>query len=126
METPWWPDGNQQTLGVIMIMMTVSHPKRVSLAAATVYASLVVAALVVTLRSLSKHGFDGLNNVLQVPLALPWWFVVPAPGSHTVDAWMTAGLGLLNALLLYVLLRRFLQERPASYVAASRRTGSER
>ncbi len=74
----------------------------------------MVAALVVTLRSLSKHGYDGLNNMLQVPLTLPWWFVVPARGSHTVDAWMTAGLGLLNAVLLYVLLRRFLQERPAS------------
>ncbi len=85
--------------------MTVSHPQRVSPAAATHYATLVVAALVVTLRPLSKHDYDGLNNMLQVPLALPWWFVVPAPGSHAVDAWMTAGLGPLNAILLNVLLR---------------------
>ena len=52
--------------------------------------------------------------MLQIPLALPWWIIVPAPWGHTADAWMTAALGLVNPALLYVVLRRFLPARPAT------------
>jgi len=97
-----------------MMNRTLFHSKRLPLAAATVYAGLVVVALIVTLRSLSKDDFDGLNNLLQIPLALPWWVIVPAPTNHKVDAFVTAGLGLLNSGLLYVLLRRILGSRPSS------------
>lgn len=92
----------------------MSHPRRFALAAATVYAAFVVIALLVTLRSLSAEDFDGLNNMLQIPLALPWWIVVPAPWGHTADAWVTAVLGLMNAGFVYLLLCRFLKARPAS------------
>jgi hypothetical protein len=81
---------------------------------ATLYATLVVLALVLTLRSLSTEDFDGLNNKLQIPLALPRWIIVPAPWGHTADAWVTAGLGLVNAVLVYVLLCRFLEARHSS------------
>jgi hypothetical protein len=97
----------------IIVKMTASNPKRLSLVVAAAYAVLVVVALVVTLRSLSGDDFDGLNSMLQVPLALPWWIIVPAPWSHTTDAWLTAGLGLMNAVFVYLLLRRFLEERTA-------------
>ena len=97
-----------------MVEMTVSNPRRLSFAVATLSASLVVVALMLTLRSLSREDFDGLNNMLQIPLALPWWIIVPAPWGHTTDAWVTAGLGLVNAVLVYVLLRRFLEARHSS------------
>lgn len=96
-----------------MLNRALSNPKRLPLVAAAVYAALVLVALVVTLRSLSKDDFDGLNNMLQIPLALPWWVIVPAPVSHRADAFVTAGLGLLNSGLLYLLLRRVLA-RPSS------------
>ena len=59
-------------------------------------------ALWTTLDSLSTSDFDGLNNMLQIPFALPW-FVIPIGGiwSHEVDAWVAAGYGWLNALILY-------------------------
>ncbi len=76
-----------------MLNKVASNPKRLPLVAAAVYATLVVVALIVTLRSLSTEDFDGLNNMLQIPLALPWWVVVPAPTSHKADALVTAGLG---------------------------------
>ena len=74
------------------------------------YLILVAVALLVTLASLESDDFDGLNNMLQIPLALPWWFVVPAPTSHVADAWLTAGLGVVNSCLIYFVVRRF-QER---------------
>lgn len=74
----------------------------------------VATALVVTLRSLAADDFDGLNNVLQVPLALPWWILplLALTGwGHTADAWATAAMGWLNAVLILFLLepaiRRF-------------------
>jgi hypothetical protein len=42
------------------------------IAAAGLYTLLVLVALALTLQSLSRDDFDGLNNVLQLPLALPW------------------------------------------------------
>ncbi|MGH9267932.1 MAG: hypothetical protein ACRD0D_07120 [Acidimicrobiales bacterium] len=92
----------------------LSESNRLPLAVAGVYAALVVIALAVTWRSVSSEDFDGLNNILQIPLALPWWIVVPAPASHKADAVLTAGLGLVNAGLIYVVLRRYLRRKPAS------------
>jgi hypothetical protein len=37
---------------------------------AAVWAALVGGALIVTLNSLRTDGFDGLNNMFQIPLAL--------------------------------------------------------
>ena len=79
---------------------------RVAAAAAACWAALVVAALVVTLHSLATHDFDGLNNAYQIPLALPWWLVIPYPGSHLRDAWVTAGIGLVNAGIVYAVASR--------------------
>ncbi len=89
----------------------LTNPKRMPLVVAMLYALLVAMALAVTLQSLASEDFDGLNNMLQIPLALPWWVVVPAPSSHTADAWVTAGLGWVNAGVLYVVLRRLLRRR---------------
>ena len=75
---------------------------RWSVIAALLWCGAVVYALVWTLDSLRKpDGFDGLNNMLQIPLALPW-FLLPIGGiwSHEADAWIVAGMGWLNALLL--------------------------
>lgn len=63
----------------------------------------VIIALALTLQPLSKDEFDGLNNLLQLPLALPWGVLVPANPSHAVQAWIDAGWGTLNGALLAVL-----------------------
>jgi len=56
----------------------------------------VAGALAVTLDSLATEDIDGLNNILQIPFALPW-FLLPLPGltgwSNETDAWVTAGMG---------------------------------
>jgi ABC-type sulfate transport system permease component len=76
---------------------------RWSAIAAALWSAAVGYALTWTLDSLSEPGgFDGLmNNMLQIPLALPW-FLLPISGiwSHEVDAWIVAGMGWLNALLI--------------------------
>ena len=78
---------------------------------ALAWAALVVGGLVTTLESLRTDDFDGLNNMLQIPLALPWFLVVPSVGSHTADAWIAAGLGMVNAVLLFVLVSRAQRRR---------------
>jgi hypothetical protein len=75
------------------------------------WAVLVVGALVATLESLRTDDFDGLNNMLQIPLALPWFFVVPSVGSHVGDAWIVAGLGMVNAVLLFLLVSKAQERR---------------
>lgn len=60
----------------------------------------VACGLVLTLASLRETEFDGLNNLAQIPFALPWWLVVPAGEDHVVNAWVTAGLGVINGLLI--------------------------
>lgn len=72
-----------------------------SFVTAVVWSAAVTAALVGTLSSLGTDEFDGLNNMAQIPLALPW-FLVPIGGiwSHGADAWIVAGMGWVNALLL--------------------------
>lgn len=62
-----------------------------------------VLALMGTLQSLSHDSFDGLNNAVQIPFALPW-FVLPVPAlvrNHRIEAWIDAGWGCLNAALIY-------------------------
>lgn len=82
-------------------------PVRLEIAIPVAWASATVAALLVTLSSLNHDDFDGLNNIYQIPLALPW-FLLPTAAvlSHTQDAWVAAGEGLLNALLVHFWLRR--------------------
>lgn len=66
-----------------------------------------VGALTVTLRSLRNDDFDGLNNFLQLPFALPWGMLPTAiVTTHYQDAWVLAAMGLLNAFLLHVRLGR--------------------
>lgn len=84
---------------------------RTALVASLAWAAATLVALVVTLASLREDDFDGLNNMLQVPFALPWWLVVPALPSHFADALVTAGLGLLNGVLLFVLVSRWDRKR---------------
>ena len=63
----------------------------------------VAVALAGTLQSLSQSEFDGLNNLFQIPFALPW-FLLPIPAfthNHVTDAWIDAGWGCLNADLIY-------------------------
>jgi hypothetical protein len=62
-------------------------------------------ALVSTLNSLHSDDFDGLNNILQIPFALPW-FLIPIGGiwSHEVDAWIAAGFGWFNGLFILLFL----------------------
>lgn len=72
---------------------------------ACIYIFLVLLALLNTLRSLEAEEFDGLNNFLQVPLALPWFFLIRTGTDHRLNALIDAGLGFFNALLLYVFLR---------------------
>jgi hypothetical protein len=86
-------------------------------AVAMVWVVAVAVALLVTLRSLHRDDFDGLNNLFQIPFAMPW-FLVPLPrlfgSSHETDAWVTAAMGWMNGVILYALLRRYLQTRRVS------------
>lgn len=61
----------------------------------------VGAALISTLDSYRTDDFDGLNNIFQIPFALPW-FLIPIGGiwSNEVDAWIAAGMGWLNGLVI--------------------------
>lgn len=50
--------------------------------------------------------FDGLNNMLQIPFALPWFLLPIGTADHVRDAWVTGLMGLLNSVLLFLSLRR--------------------
>lgn len=82
-----------------------ASPDRLSAGIAAVWSVAVAIALVLTLNSLSTDDFDGLNNMLQIPFALPW-FLLPIGGiwSHEVDAWIAAAMGWFIALLILLLL----------------------
>jgi hypothetical protein len=79
-----------------------------------VWAVLVAIALVATLSSLQEADFDGLNNLLQIPLALPW-SLLPVPGltgwSHEADAWFLAAMGWVNGTILAVWVDRRVRAR---------------
>lgn len=76
-----------------------------ALAAGGGYAVAVAYALLATLRSPTAPDVDGLGGAAQLPLSLPWAFMVPRGSGHVADAWLDAGLGLANAALLYAALR---------------------
>jgi hypothetical protein len=84
---------------------------RIALAVGGGWAAAVVYALAVTLRSLAGEDFDGLNNLAQLPLSLPWAFMVPRGTDHVANAWLDAGFGLANAALLYTALRSWSTDR---------------
>lgn len=90
-------------------MTSARRPWSTSLVFLTMWSVAVAGALAVTLHSLNTDDFDGLNNLLQIPLALPW-FLLPLPAltgwSHEVDAWAVAAMGWANGLLIAAWLRR--------------------
>jgi len=64
-------------------------------------------ALAVTLPAVQPNkDFDGLNNALQIPFAVPWFLLPIASSDHVRDAWIAAGMGLVNASLMYWWLSR--------------------
>jgi hypothetical protein len=110
---PWqqaawrWFDGSKWTGHISEQARSVrtSWPsgRRTAVLIASCWVVGTLVALITTLQSLSTDDFDGLNNMLQIPFALPW-FLIPIPAltnNHVVDAWITAGMGLLNAALIY-------------------------
>ena len=64
------------------------------------WALATLVALAVTLSTLGRGDFDGLNNMAQLPLAFPWLLVVRTSGA--ADPWVLAALGLVNASLIYL------------------------
>jgi hypothetical protein len=62
--------------------------------------------------ALRAEPFDGLNNLFQIPFALPW-FLIPIGGiwSHETDAWIAAGMGWFNGLLILMFLPAWLSRR---------------
>jgi hypothetical protein len=85
---------------------------RLSAGVFVIWSLLVGGALVATLYSLRTEDFDGLNNLFQIPFALPW-FLVPIGGiwSHETDAWIAAGMGWFNGLLILMFLPAWLERR---------------
>lgn len=65
-----------------------------------------IVGLVLTLNALENSDFDGLNNIYQIPFALPW-FILPTANlfTHEQDAWIVAAEGLLNAVIISIWLR---------------------
>lgn len=70
------------------------------------WAAGTAAALMFTLASLRKDDFDGLNNIYQLPLAFPWVILPVGTANHELNAWVMAGMGLANAVVLHFWLRR--------------------
>jgi hypothetical protein len=91
--------------------------RRIPALCAIAWAIGTAGALALTLASLSEYSFDGLNNLLQIPFALPW-FLLPLPAifnwSNTTDAWATALMGWVNSVLIYLLLMRRARRRDAA------------
>ncbi len=82
--------------------------RRIALIVTALWILGVAVALWGTLESLSHSSFDGLNNMFQIPFALPW-FVLPIPAlvhNHQTEAWIDAGWGCLNAFLIYTWISR--------------------
>lgn len=88
---------------------------RITLGFMAAWCVMVVGALAVTLDSLRTQDFDGLNNISQLPFALPW-VLLPLPAitgwSNETDAWVVAGMGLLNGAILGLWIDRRLAARP--------------
>jgi hypothetical protein len=99
---------------------TARQPRitRLSAGVFAIWSLLVGGALVATLDSLRTEPFDGLNNLFQIPFALPW-FLIPIGGiwSYETDAWIAAGMGWFNGLLILMFLSAWLsrgRERPGA------------
>jgi hypothetical protein len=64
--------------------------RRIAVGFVVVWSLAVAGALQTTLQSLRAEDFDGLNNMFQIPFALPW-FLLPLPAvtgwSYETDAW---------------------------------------
>ena len=85
--------------------MVIAWNRRAALVAGA-WTVCVIGALAVTLNSLSHDSFDGLNNLYQIPFALPWFLIPIAGRDHVLDAWVTAAMGLVNAAVIYVWMSR--------------------
>lgn len=94
-------------------MRKVSHP--VPLIVCGIWMAAVTFALASTLGSLRTDDFDGLNNLWQIPLALPWFLLTPVLASgYRSQAWVDAGWGVVNGVLIYLLARAWAgRDRPA-------------
>lgn len=49
----------------------------------------------------AKEDYDGLNNMAQLVLALPWAVIVPSPGDQLWDAVVLLAPSFLNTWLIY-------------------------
>jgi len=57
------------------------------------WAVCTAAALAATLPGVQfDKDFDGLNNLLPIPFALPWFLLPVGTSSHSLDAWIAAGM----------------------------------
>lgn len=76
------------------------HRLFVPAVAGLAWAALVALALMTTLSAFRHDEFDGLNNMAQIPLGLPWILIPMSTSDHVRDAWVAAGWGWLNAVLV--------------------------
>ncbi|MGQ0434171.1 MAG: hypothetical protein ACT452_17425 [Microthrixaceae bacterium] len=83
----------------------MSRPRLAAICAA-LWALGTVAALLITLPYVQPGvDFDGLNNMFQVPFALPWFLLLTGSNDHVRDTWMLAGVGLVNSAIIYCAIR---------------------
>lgn len=91
------------------------HSRMLRTVIALSYLVLVVFALITALKSLSED-FDGLNFIMQIPLALPWALfpgviIFPLLGPNYVAwAWILAAFGVVNSAIIFFKLVRPRQE----------------
>ncbi|MCZ7525160.1 MAG: hypothetical protein M5U14_01450 [Acidimicrobiia bacterium] len=87
-------------------MKSLSNVRRAEVVIPLLWLAATAGALLVTLSSLAQDDFDGLNNIFQLPLAFPWVLLPIGTSNHHLNAWIDAGLGVVNAVLLHFWLRR--------------------
>lgn len=76
----------------------------IALVVAIVWVAGTAVGLASTLESLRTDDFDGLNNMLQIPFALPWFLIPIGTSDHVRDAWVVAAMGLANAVILFIVI----------------------
>jgi hypothetical protein len=77
-------------------------PKQRARAIGAAWAVGTTVALIVTLPAVQPDkDFDWLNNMFQIPFALPWFLLPIGSRDHVRDAWVTAGFGCLNSVLVH-------------------------